>query len=315
MIVLALPWILVFLLLLALFFAYKKRWLLCLGCMVLVGIGNYLGSVFAFNINCWGKTEGETKTHLKVLAWNVDGGNSDDTKNHNLFNIIYTCNPDIVFLSENYGQVNGILDKKLSSINLKRVDYPGDHGHWFYSRLPIKSIDVVVPECDSLAIIIKCKVVFEESIILFYGVHFSSNNFNQARKYMPADSICSNWSIIDYYKNTQYASTLRMKEAEQICNEIHNVQAPVLVLGDMNDVCSSDCINTLESAGLKDAWWSGGFGYGATINQPLPYRIDHIMYSERFRLQKIKVINSDGLSDHKALYAEFLIEEHKELYR
>ena len=78
-------------------------------------------------------------------------------------------------------------------------------------------------------------------------------------------------------------------------------------MGDFNDVGGSGCIRQLESIGLKDAWWEGGIGYGATIHHPLPYRIDHILYSGGLELRKVKVINSDSMSDHDALYAEFCI--------
>lgn len=45
------------------------------------------------------------------------------------------------------------------------------------------------------------------------------------------------------------------------------------------------------------------------IHKPLPYRIDHIMFSEQFKLQKIEIVSSEGLSDYDALYAEFLLLE------
>ena len=76
-------------------------------------------------------------------------------------------------------------------------------------------------------------------------------------------------------------------------------------MGDLNDVGGSPTVKVLEDAGLSDAWWKGGFGYGATIHRPLPYRIDHIMYSDRVKLLHIEVVDSEGLSDHNALYAEF----------
>lgn len=85
--------------------------------------------------------------------------------------------------------------------------------------------------------------------------------------------------------------------------------SPILLMGDFNDVGGSKAVRTLECSGFRDAWWKGGLGYGATIHKPLPYRIDHIMYSEQFKLQKIEVVSSEGLSDHDALYAEFLLPE------
>ena len=309
MIALALPWLLVLLLLLTLFFAYNKRWLLCLGCVFLILVGNIWGEVFAVNLRLFANKPDKNLPKLKILSWNVNGGELDSISNCKLFHIIDSLSPDIIFLSENYGQVNGLLDHKLASVKLKRADYPGDNGHWFYSRIPIKKVEVMTSKIDSLAFLVKCKAVFDGSDIVIYGVHLSSNNFNRDRGYVPTDSICTGWSVIDYLKRIRNASRLRVEEAEFICSDMQYEPAPVLVVGDMNDVSFSDCIRTLENAGLKDAWWSGGFGYGATMNQPLPYRIDHIMYSSPFCLHSIKVIDSYGLSDHNALYAELLIKE------
>lgn len=82
-------------------------------------------------------------------------------------------------------------------------------------------------------------------------------------------------------------------------------------MGDLNDVCGSKAVRNLEDAGLKDAWKNGGFGYGATIHKPFPYRIDHIMYSDKLRLLNIRVIDSEDQSDHDALYTEFEITKNK----
>ena len=78
-------------------------------------------------------------------------------------------------------------------------------------------------------------------------------------------------------------------------------------MGDFNDVYGSPVMDFFEDAGLKNAWWEGGFGYGATFHNPLPYRIDHILYSNYLNLKGIKKISAEGLSDHDALVADFEI--------
>lgn len=51
--------------------------------------------------------------------------------------------------------------------------------------------------------------------------------------------------------------------------------------------------------------WEGGTGLGWTyFGWHLRLRLDHILYSEDFNLQEVKVIDSD-LSDHKPLLARF----------
>lgn len=88
-------------------------------------------------------------------------------------------------------------------------------------------------------------------------------------------------------------------------NENKNL-VPTIVMGDFNDVPGSPTLNILERAGLKDAWWEGGCGYGATIHHPLPYRIDHILHNDGLKLKSIKKIVTQDLSDHDALVARFV---------
>ena len=64
-------------------------------------------------------------------------------------------------------------------------------------------------------------------------------------------------------------------------------------------------MNAFGMMDMKDAWWHGGFGYGATIHKPLPYRIDHILYSTDITLNGIKIMEKNGLSDHDGLIADF----------
>lgn len=78
-----------------------------------------------------------------------------------------------------------------------------------------------------------------------------------------------------------------------------------LVMGDLNDVCGLPALKKFATAGLKDAWSEGGFGYGATIHTPLPYRIDHILHNEGLVLKGVKVIDTSDISDHNALVAVF----------
>jgi len=76
-------------------------------------------------------------------------------------------------------------------------------------------------------------------------------------------------------------------------------------MGDMNDFSVSAPMDSLRDAGMKNAWWEGGFGYGATFKQGwMRLRIDHIYYNDQLELRNIKVVETD-LSDHNMLVADF----------
>ena len=150
-----------------------------------------------------------------------------------------------------------------------------------------------------------CSTVIQGDTIDLYGCHFASNNYNEQLERLSTEDIKGQEGLFSYLKNIKASGRRRGVEAETIAYEISKSSHNAIVLGDMNDVCGSYAISVLKTAGLKDAWWEGGFGYGATIHKPLPYRIDHIMHTNGLELQSIRVIDSNGVSDHNALYAEY----------
>ena len=110
--------------------------------------------------------------------------------------------------------------------------------------------------------------------------------------------------MVRYCRNFKGATHLRELEAESIVNDIGG-KKKIVVMGDFNDVCGSGVLNIFHTAKLEDAWSNGGFGYGATIHLPLPYRIDHVLYGEDLKLKGIKIIETGQYSDHDALVATF----------
>ena len=152
------------------------------------------------------------------------------------------------------------------------------------------------------------------SAAIIYCLHLQSNNLVNGDTFYP-DSIADRGGIMRYLDNYKAASEIRREQAELIVSDLSS--DPSIVMGDMNDVCGSPCMKVFAEAGLRDAWWEGGLGYGATIHSPLPYRIDHVLYGvpsfkgfqvpSGFNLKGIKKVSANGLSDHDALVADFKI--------
>ena len=208
-------------------------------------------------------------------------------------------------MAENYGEFACFLDSLLKNIGLKRVYYKEDNGHCFYSRYPVTGLRVIKSGEDQQSMFITGLLRLRGMSIQLYGCHLASNNYYPDKRRLIVDSLNSIEALKDYYNNIRFASKLREHEANNISEEVRKLSVPVVLMGDLNDVSGSACLNALKDAGLKDAWWEGGMGYGATISRPLPYRIDHVMYTDGIKLKMIKVIDSEGLSDHDALFAQF----------
>lgn len=301
MVALSIPYLLLISLIIAVFFLLKKKWLLFILLLFLIFIINWWAECLPFR-DCFRSNATLVRT-FSVMSFNINSSADDiEEKVCGIIDIINKKNPDIVFLAE-FPDVNLKVVDTLMSKRFKYTTCAKWYAHCFYSIYPLGEMTKinVGNVCEG---IFKCNFFIGKDSITLYGCHFASNNYSADKQYFSPDSIKGGDDIKTYLLNIHTAYDMRSYEASLIVDDI-NQKVPLLVMGDMNDVGGSKAIKILENAGLKDAWWEGGFGYGATIHKPLPYRIDHIMYSEKLKLQKIEIISSEGLSDHDALYAEF----------
>lgn len=118
-------------------------------------------------------------------------------------------------------------------------------------------------------------------VTVFSG-HLRSSAYSTARRYMDKDA---SWfdGISLYKRNYEIGKRIRDYEARNVrrfIDEAHAEGKPVIVTGDLNDWCRSDCFETLMGSDLKDAWWEGGNGFGWTyFGWNLRLRLNHILYS------------------------------------
>ncbi len=242
---------------------------------------------------------------IRVMSFNMNGMEGDFSKRASeIMELVSRISPDVVFLTEFCEQDVQAIDTLMrtkysySSTDLKNV---GSH---FYSKYPIGK-QRKVKGYNSISCAFSCDVYINNDTIVLYGCHFTSNNYNENHQYITPDSLSGLKSMVSYLTNTQKANYARICDAIAVADNVRGKKHPIIVMGDMNDVGGSGAIRTLERVGIIDAWWTGGIGYGATIVKPIPYRIDHIMYSPQLKLKHIDIIDAQELSDHNALYAVF----------
>ena len=137
--------------------------------------------------------------------------------------------------------------------------------------------------------------------------HFESNNIDE-RIILDGDSLKWYQMLPIFNSEIVRAISVRKAEAELLNDWVkQNDDVPVIVCGDLNDFGGSPTLRTLQNhSKLKDAWWNGGLGYGATYHghKFMYFRLDHILYNSELQLQKVKVAEQN-FSDHDALVAEF----------
>ena len=261
----------------------KKKWKIVLCLFVLVWIINIFTELFSFG----GLTVIDSRvSFFSVLCYNVKCSDKHyaDNQKH-IANLILKESPDLVFLCEFHRSVSKTLDSMVTHIGNYKGYYRSKSNCIFYSKFDIDSVASIntYTSAGKRAINNLVHVNTPKGILTVVGCHLSSSrkDFWQG---------CSNRTI----------------EADSIFKRVKSETYPVIVMGDLNDFSGSHTVERIKKAGLKDAWWEGGLGYGSTFhNGWLRLRLDHILYDKsRLKLNKIKVLESD-LSDHNALIANF----------
>lgn len=299
---LLIPWVLLLLVLLVAFCLIRKWWKASVAIVIILLLANWHWSVFSFGFNSLDKQ----KNHdcLRVMTWNISCADSTGTDDmERLISTILEQDADVLFLTEYSRNAKPEIDSLLSIHYPYKDDYPV----WVmwgqvYSRVPIDSCMRIGGEEDGS--LFRFDMHIADVKLPIYCLHLHSNNIIDGEQFYP-DSIADRGGFERYLENYKVASEIRREQAELIVRDLSD--APCIVMGDMNDVCGSQCMRVFAEAGLHDAWWEGGFGYGATIHEPVPYRIDHVMYGKGLRLKGIKKVSSKGLSDHDALVADFTL--------
>ena len=300
---LIIPWALLLLVLVVAICLAKKWFKAGTVVFIVLLLANCYWSVFSFGFDSMDEHKGAGR--LRVMTWNIscaDASGTDDVEG--LVERILSQDADVAFVTEYSREAKPEIDSLLSRV----YPYKGGLPTWLmwgevFSRVPIDSCRRVGGEGDGH--LFRFDVQYKNRQLPIYCLHLQSNNMLNGEQFYP-DSIQGRGGVSHYLENYRLASEIRAGQAELVVSDMND--GPCILMGDMNDVAGSPALSVYKKVGLKDAWWKGGFGYGATIHKPLSYRIDHIMYSDGLRLKGIKKVAANGLSDHDALVAEFKIE-------
>lgn len=261
---------------------------------------NWKYEVIAFN-----PFYGEQKCDLKVMTWNVHcSEGADIDRQRKIAELILKEDADFVQLNEYNQDSCSVIDSLLKTKYPFTEEFQSHQrcGDIFYSkRAMANSGHVYTPKGEKGIQTIKATVAIGEDTLQIFGVHMASNRYDDSSI---EKQFINDTTSYDRYKNAQMD---RCFQAHWTKEAVQESGLPVIVMGDMNDFNKSNPIDILCSSGLKDSWWEGGNGYGATFhNGWMRLRIDHILHSDRLQLKSIKVIDTN-LSDHNSVVAGFSV--------
>lgn len=287
MIILLVIPILLILFVIILVLAFKKKWIYFIIAFLIAIILNIQSETFPLHFFSYGE---RPQTDFTVLVYNVHGLDVNyKEKQVDIAKLILSESPDIAFLCEFPLYRNYVLDSILTKENRYTQNYETGTYSVFYSKYEIDSIAGIHTSISARkqSLNNKVHIFVGEDTLTIVGCHLSSSNHHVK---------------LGYQK--------RKYEADAIYNNIKDEPYPIIVMGDLNDISGSYAVERIKNAGLKDAWWKKGLGYGATFHDKwIRLRLDHILYQEnKLELQYVKVIDSD-LSDHYALVAGFTLKK------
>lgn len=300
------PYVFLIILLSVIYGVYKKKYI--------VSIILFVGSIVLNNkYHCFALPHDFCEnvinnTEIKVLSINAQLPKENATnKIDDISKIIIKENADFVFISEAYPPNSEKLYNILSKYYF-HSNYDCGPNNILYSKYPIANYRRVLSNKQSYSSVMRYMVDYKSSKLVIYGCHLASNNRTLDGDLFYLSEIKNLRNFTSYINNLIFWIKQREFDAVDICTDMSKFQLPSIVLGDLNDTYGSPLFNVFMNKGkLSDSWYEGGLGFGFTIMNPVPMRIDHILYSSRLKLKCVKTIDLGSLSDHKGISASFIL--------
>lgn len=248
----------------------------------------------------------EEKPELTVMTWNVHcSKRTDSLKQRKIADLILEADADFVLLNE-FNLDSCLVIDSLLRTKFTFTEEKQSHqqcGDIFYSKLEMtNSGRIIIPVRGKTIQTIRATIAVSGDSVQVFGSHLASNRYDSNSIEQVEESNDDKRLLYEMYYDAQ---TVRSFQVHWLKKSIKEAAFSIIVMGDMNDFNCSAPLDTLTLCGLKDSWWEGGNGYGATFHDGwLRLRIDHILHSKKLKLERIKVIETN-LSDHNPVVAGF----------
>ena len=292
-------------------------WIPVVICVLLFSFNAYY-ECFAYKGLRFPKSDVASHT-LTFVSYNVNLAYkelSTDEKAQKIADYLLEEDADLVLLQEYNPQLFPVVQQNL----VKKYQYGSpyqlaDRYKTVYSKYPIsdyKQLEderkaderVVGSEDRGYLPICGMVITFDDEKLYVVNCHLHSNNFSSALRKLRRKEVTFLLFFKEAISLLLHGIETRERQTRILAEHLKGINLPLLICGDMNDVSGSIVMKMLKGKALKDAWWQKGLGFGFTLaTKGMRWRIDHILYSDDFKIDSINIGRS-GLSDHRPLICE-----------
>jgi endonuclease/exonuclease/phosphatase family metal-dependent hydrolase len=322
---LAYPFLLIANLILAIYWVASRRWYGLISFIIIACGWGMLNNNFGLHIQS--SEPFNPSNLLHIMTYNVHnfkryGAKNDTSTKHEILDIIYREQPDIIGFQEFYTRNQGQYDMRDSLVKIMGGAYyyfepvifnsSEAIGIAIFSKFPI--IDRgFIPFSDKKSenACIYVDVKKGDKIFRVYSVHLQSIRFDpEDYKYIKnitggqgTSDASSAWRVGGKLK---IAFIKRSAQVAKIKENTAHCPYPYIISGDFNDTPASFAVNEMAT-GLKNAFSEKGVGFGRTYNGSFPnFQIDYIMASRQFDVLNYHIIEKK-LSDHYPVWSDLVL--------
>lgn len=290
----------------------------CIGIAVLLACGPTFMEAVPFSLHGTGQKGERTFkmiTYNCVHFWDL---RNPEAKTSRSLSYIINSDADFVCLQEVY-RLNGselrqTTQAQLDSLLAKYPYHTEDRKRdvKFFSKYPFEVIHKDLKKGDNYRGFEICRLKIDGHPLTVINVHMPSFALTDSERNVLTD-------MSDYktakksiekmegslYRKLKKAFQWHAKVSGALADVTKELEEPIILCGDFNDVPGSWSYRQFIKAGFKDAYSETGFGHLITYNMHLMYfHIDQILYKGDLMPVYVKK-NKLNASDHYPLEAEF----------
>ncbi|MDE7381158.1 MAG: endonuclease/exonuclease/phosphatase family protein [Muribaculaceae bacterium] len=317
---LTLPYLVILTVIISIFWLCCRRWIIgALGVLTIIAGWSDISSAVPLNFS---KEADPSETTFSIIAYNIlhtsDYREPNPPENRSI-RFLIDSGADIICLEEMYSMEEGARElegHEAIADTLRRL-YPhraggGGTDILVLSKYPVEKINLPNPGNT-----------FKESIYLFFRVMIKEQSLTLAVVHLPSFSLSEEErTVITDLTHTPvknsvkelngpirgklaYAFATRASATKELIETLEDINGPLIVCGDFNDVPASWVYRSFMKAGFRDAFAETNFGPMITYNGHLMYfHLDQMLYRGNLRALSLKK-GSINSSDHYPLIGTF----------